>query len=436
MTPSRSHSIPFFDYPYLFTSEEEDLVALFRDAGRRGAFILQEDLARFESHLAAYLGVQHALGVGNATDGLLIALRAAGIAAGDEVIFSSHTMVATAAAIHFAGAVPVPVECGPDHLIDAAAAEEAITPRTRAILPTQLNGRTADMDALARLAAQHDLAIVEDAAQALGSRFRGQAAGTFGAAAAFSFFPAKVLGCLGDGGAVTTNDAAIYDRMLQLRDHGRRADGEIVSWGLNSRLDNLQAAILDHRLAAYGDAIARRRSLAGIYQDRLGQYRPGQDRLELDRAAQDLLGQDIVGQNRPAQDRPRQDHSSQDRPAQDRLRQNRVARGGPGHLEELKLAPGPLDDADHFDIYQNYEIEAARRDSLREHLKARGIGTSLPWGGRAVHQWPQLGFRVRLPFTEACFERMLLLPLNLSLTDDDVHYICDSIQDFYRGSAR
>ncbi len=373
MIPSPTRAIPFFDYPFLFTSEEDDLVALFRDVGRRGAFILQEDLTRLESHLAAYLGVGHALGVANATDGLLIALRAAGIGAGDEVIFSSHTMVATAAAIHFAGATPVPVECGPDHLIDAAAAEEAVTPRTRALLPTQLNGRTANMDALTRLAARHDLVIVEDAAQALGSRFRGQAAGSFGAGAAFSFFPAKVLGCLGDGGAVTTNDPHVHDRMLQLRDHGRRADGEIISWGLNSRLDNLQAAILDHRLGNYGDAIDHRRALAAVYQERLG------------------------------------------------------------GLEELKLPPGPADDPDHFDVYQNYEIEAARRDALREHLSAARIGSSLPWGGRAVHQWPSLGFRARLPFTEACFERMLLLPLNLSITDDDVHYICDSIEDFYRG---
>lgn len=376
MIPALSRSIPFFDYPSVFTREEEELVALFRDVGRRGAFVLQEDLARFESHLAAYLGVRHALGVANATDGLLIALRAAGIGTGDEVIFCSHTMVATAAAIHFAGAVPVPVECGADHLMDPAAAAEAVTPRTRALLPTQLNGRTADMDALGALAARHDLAIVEDAAQALGSRFRGQPAGSFGAAAAFSFFPAKVLGCLGDGGAVTTNDSQVWDRMLQLRDHGRRADGEIISWGLNSRLDNLQAAILDHRLANYAEAIAHRRALAAAYQQRLG------------------------------------------------------------GIEELKLPPGPEDDPDHFDVYQNYELEAARRNALREHLAAARIGTALPWGGRAVHQWPRLGLRTRLPFTEACFERMLLLPLNLSLTEDDVHYICDHIEAFYRGGSR
>ncbi len=118
MTPTLTHAIPFFDYPRLFLDEEEMLLAIVRDVGRRGAFILQRDLERFEQNLAQFLGARHALGVGNATDGLIIALRAAGIRKGDEVIFSSHTMIATASAIHFAGGVPLPVECGPDHLID------------------------------------------------------------------------------------------------------------------------------------------------------------------------------------------------------------------------------------------------------------------------------------------------------------------------------
>ena len=373
MTPTLTGSVAFFDYPRLFTDEEEMLMDIVRDVGRRGAFILQQDLARFEEHLAAFLGARHALGVGNATDGLIIALRAAGIRKGDEVIFSSHTMVATAAAIHFNGAIPIPVECGPDHLIDPAAVEEAVTPRTRAILPTQLNGRTADMAALQAIADRRGLLIVEDAAQALGSKYRGQCAGTFGAASAISFFPAKVLGCLGDGGAVVTNNDGIHDRVSQLRDHGRRADGEIVSWGLNSRLDNLQAAILDARLKKYGAVIERRRAIARLYRSRLTS------------------------------------------------------------LEELKIPPGPDGDPEHFDIYQNYEIEAAKRNELRAHLQACGIGTLIPWSGKAVHQWDKLGFVQKLPLTEKLFERMLLLPLNMSLADDDVHVVCDVIHAFYRG---
>ncbi len=373
MTPTLVRSIPFFDYRREFAVEEPELIEIFRDTGRRGAFILQEDLRRFESRLAEFTGARHAVGVGNATDGLILALRAAGIGAGDEVVFCAHTMVATAAAIHFAGAIPVPVECGADHLIDPSAAAAAITPRTRALLPTHLNGRTADMQALGELAEHYALTIVEDAAQALGSCFHGQAAGTFGAGGAVSFYPAKVLGCLGDGGAVLTDDEQVFERLQQLRDHGRNEDGEVVSWGLNSRLDNLQAAILDRRLARFPSAIARRRAIGRLYRARL------------------------TG------------------------------------LDELTLPPGPDGDPDHFDVFQNYEIEAARRDDLREFLSSRGIGTLIPWGGQeAVHQWEPLGFRVRLAFTEALFERLLLLPMNASLADDEVHAICDAIQEFHR----
>jgi dTDP-4-amino-4,6-dideoxygalactose transaminase len=381
MTLVQQQTVPFFDYRHDFLAEEEGLVRIFRDIGRRGAFILQDDLARFERNLSAFAGAGNfenrhesifAVGVANATDGLHLALRAVGVGRGDEVIFCSHTMVATAAAIHFAGAVPVPVECGPDHLIDPAAAAAAVTSRTRALVPTQLNGRTANMAELADIAARHGLAIVEDAAQALGSCFRGKAAGTFGAAGAISFYPAKLLGCLGDGGAILTNSVSVHETLLQLRDHGRAADGEIVGWGFNSRLDNLQAAILDWRLERFSQVIARRRELAGQYRQRLE------------------------------------------------------------GIEELTLPPGPGGDPDHFDVFQNYEIEAAQRDALREFLKARGIGTLIPWGGKAVHQWEGLGFRVRLPYTESLFARLLLLPMNPSLGDDDVHIVCETIQDFYR----
>ncbi len=334
--------------------------------------MLQEDLARFERNLAAYLGVKYALGVGNATDGLLLALRAAGIGPGDEVIFCSHTMVATAAAIHFCGAKPVPVECGRDHLIDPNAAECAVTPRTRAILPTHLNGRTADMQALESIARRHDLAIIEDAAQAMGARFRGRAAGGFGRAGAISFFPAKNLGCLGDGGAVVTNEDEVYERLRLLRDHGRADSGEIVAWGLNSRLDNLQAAILLFRLESYERVVERRRALARLYRSRLG------------------------------------------------------------GIPQIQLPPGPDGDAENFDVFQNYEIEAERREELRSFLSARGIGTALPWGGKAVHQWPKLRLAARLPFTERLFERVLLLPLNPRVSDADAAYVSNAIEEFYR----
>jgi dTDP-4-amino-4,6-dideoxygalactose transaminase len=365
-----ARTVSFFDYRKVFTAEEDELVSILRDVGRRGAFVLQEDLVRFEANLASFLGAEHVLGVGNATDGLLMALRAAGVTSG-EAIFCSHTMVATAAAIHFAGATPVPVDCGADHLIDPSAVEAAITPRTRAIVPTQLNGRTCDMDALGAIAGRHGLLIIEDAAQALGSRFKNQTAGTFGAAAAISFFPAKVLGCMGDGGAVVTNDSSIHAGMAQLRDHGRGASGEIESWGLNSRLDNLQAAILDHRLQSFDHAIERRRGIARLY------------------------------------------------------------RAGLEHLEELTLPPGPDGDPDHFDVFQNYEIEARDRDELRVYLQVHGIGTIMQWGGKAVHQLEALGLNARLPRTDDLFTRLLLLPMSPFLSDADVEYVCETIVAFY-----
>lgn len=371
LTTAAVRSVPFFNYPSVFTTHEEEFIALFRDTGRRGAFILQKHLADFEQNLAAFLGARYALGVGNATDGLLYALRAAGIGPGDEVILSSHTMVATAAAVHFAGATPVPVDCGTDHLIDPCAVDAAVTSATRAILPTQLNGRTCDMDILQGIADRHGLVIIEDAAQALGSKFKGRAAGTFGIAAAISFYPAKVLGCFGDGGAVITNAAAVHDKVYQLRDHGRNAEGRIVSWGLNSRLDNQQAAFLDFQLQRYPLVVERRRAMARLYNERLQ------------------------------------------------------------GIAELSLPPAPDGDVDHFDIYQNYEIEAQRRDGLQLHLKERGVGTLIQWGGQAIHQLRELGFTQRLPFTDELFSRMLMLPINLSLADADIQYVCDQIRAYY-----
>jgi len=174
------HSVPFFDYPAVFGSMEEEIISAVRDVGKRGAFIMQEDLRLFEQELAAFSGSRFALGVANATDGLHLAVRAAGIGAGDEVLFCAHTMVATPAAAVFAGAKPVPVDCGADHLMDPMAVRAAITKDTKAIMPTQLNGRTCDMAALQKIADDHGLLIIEDAAQALGSKFDGKCAGTHG----------------------------------------------------------------------------------------------------------------------------------------------------------------------------------------------------------------------------------------------------------------
>ena len=366
-------SIPFFNYKGAFTAREDEYVAIFRDIIRRGAFIQQRDLIEFEQNLAHYLGVKHAIGVANATDGLVMAWRAAGLHAGDEVIFPSHTMVASPASVAHAGGVPVPVDCGTDHLIDPDTIEAAITKRTKAIMPVQLNGRTANMDRIQQIADRHDLYIIEDSAQALGSRFKGRFAGTFGRAGVFSFYPAKILGCFGDGGAVVTNDDEIARNILLLRDHGRDESGEVVRWGLNSRLDNLQAAILDLQFRDYDSIINHRRMLAAHYHSSLND------------------------------------------------------------LSEIQLPPAPDADSDHFDVYQNYEIQADRRDDLRKSLSEAGVGTIIQWGGKPVHQYSGLGFHRDLPNTDRLFQRCLMLPMNMMVSADDVEFIASRIRLFYRG---
>lgn len=364
-------TIPFFRYATSYLPYEEELFEIVRDVMARGAFVLQEDLRSFERNLAAFLGVGSALGVANGTDGLVLALRAVGVGPGDEVILPAHTYVATAAAVHFVGANPVLVECGTDHLIDPVAAEAAITPRTRAIIPVHLNGRTCEMDALLKLVESNDLLMVEDAAQAIGSRYRGRAAGSFGHAAAYSFYPAKVLGSLGDSGAVVTSDTLIAEKVSLLRDHGRDNDGVVVAWGMNSRLDNLQAAILDFKLERLHLDLERRRQIARKYDAALAE------------------------------------------------------------IDELVLPPSPDASTERYDVFQNYELESPRRSEFRAHLQAQGVTTIEQWGGRAVHQFPGLNLRADLPFTEAIMNRSFLLPMNVTLTDDEVDHICAAVRSFH-----
>lgn len=368
MTP---RSIPFFPYPEIFRAHEEELLGVMAGVCRRGAFILQKECEEFESNLAEFMGVEHAFGVANGTDAIIIGLKAAGIGPGDEVILPSHTYIATAAAVHMVGATPVLAECGPDHMLDASDVARRITVKTRAIMPVQINGRTCDMDAIDAVAREEGLIICEDAAQALGSRFKGQSAGTFGLFGTLSFYPAKLLGCFGDGGAVVTNDDEVAERIALLRDHGRNEHGMVVAWGYNSRLDNLQAAILDFKLKLFPQEIERRRAIAAMYQE------------------------------------------------------------GMGDLESLTLPPAPDTDPSHFDVYQNYELEADRRAELRAHLEQRGVQTIIQWAGTPVHQFGELGFSVSLPKTDAFFQRCLMLPLNVALSDDDVAYVVDSVRNFY-----
>ena len=206
---------------------------------------------------------------------------------------------------------------------------------------------------------------------ALGAKFKGQAAGTFGLGGCISFYPAKTLGCFGDGGAVLTDNEEIYNKIKLMRDHGRGSDGNVSVWGFNSRLDNLQAAILDFFLGKYHQTIDRRRYIAKMYDERLSD------------------------------------------------------------LSMLSLPPAPDDEPDHYDIYQNYEIEAEKRDEFIAFLSKNGIGTLIQWGGKAVHEFRDLGFTQSLPLTEQIMRKSVMLPLNMSVTDDEINYICDCVRKFY-----
>lgn len=258
--------IPFNDLKPLHALLANELNAAALRALNSGWYILGPELAAFEAEFAAWHGVGHAVGVANGTDAIELALRAGGVGPGDEVITVAHTAVPTVCAVERAGATPVLVEINPDtYTMDPDAARAAVTARTKALLPVHLYGHPADMDALTALAARHSLLLLEDCAQAHGARWHGQTVGTFGQMAAFSFYPTKNLGAYGDGGAVITNDAQLAERLRLLRNYGQSVRYHNVTRGVNSRLDEVQAAILRVKLAHLDAHNAQRRSLAAVY---------------------------------------------------------------------------------------------------------------------------------------------------------------------------
>lgn len=233
-----------------------------------GWFILGPELERFETSFASYLGVKHAVGVASGTDAVELALRAAGVGPGDEVITVSHSAVATVCAVERSGAVPVLVDIDPaTYTMDPAQVEAAITPRTAAILPVHLYGQAADMTALEAIARHRKLLLIEDCAQAHGATHRGRMAGSIGKLAAFSFYPTKNLGAYGDAGAVVTDDAGLASRLRRLRNYGQEERHHHVESGINSRLDEVQAAILAVKLQHLDEHNEARRQLATAYRD-------------------------------------------------------------------------------------------------------------------------------------------------------------------------
>lgn len=264
--PIKMQEIPFFNFSTAMREQRPALMAAVAEVVDGCQYILGEHLARFESDFSKFCDVRHSIGVGNGLDALEIILRALDIGPGCEVIVPGHTFIATWLAVSHAGATLVPVDIEPGSFnIDPNLIRPAITPRTRAIIAVHLYGRPADVAALEEIAREYGIALIGDAAQAHGATHRGQNIAAVGRAAAFSFYPTKNLGALGDGGAITTNDDALAGRMRIIRNYGSQKKYVHEEYGLNSRLDDLQAAILSSKLTLLTGKTERRRSIARRY---------------------------------------------------------------------------------------------------------------------------------------------------------------------------
>jgi dTDP-3-amino-3,4,6-trideoxy-alpha-D-glucose transaminase len=266
-------TIPFIDLRAAHEELGAELDAAVSRVVESGWYLLGPELESFEREFAEYCGTRHCVGVASGLSALELALEAAGIGPGDEVIVPAYTWVATWIAVTKTGARPVPVDVEEaTYNIDPRRVSGAVTPRTAAVMPVHLRGQPADMDAIQKIATKHGLFILEDAAQAHGAAHRGRRVGGLGAAAGFSFYPTKNLGALGDGGAVTTNDDALADRLRLLRNYGTRGRYEIETTGINSRLAEIQAAILRTKLPRLDGWNAERAALAQTYSQALGGY--------------------------------------------------------------------------------------------------------------------------------------------------------------------
>ncbi len=338
----------------------------------RGWYILGPEVEAFEAEFATYIGVRHAIGVASGTDALVLALRACGVGPADEVITVAHTAVATVAAVELAGARPVLVDIDPRTCtMDAEAARKAITPRTRAILPVHLYGQAADLAALLEAGREAGVPIIEDACQAHGADYQGRKAGSWGDLGCFSFYPTKNLGAYGDGGMVVTDNADLARRVRLLRTYGWEGRDNSVLRGQNSRLDELQAAILRVKLARLDQDNVRRRALAAIYDAEL----TGIPQLTL-----------------PAE------------------------------------APG------RYHVYHLYAVQSPVREAARRHLADAGIGTLIHYP-TPVHLQPayrDLGYAPgSLPASERVAAEVFSLPLYPELPADQVRAVAQELKRFF-----
>lgn len=339
-----------------------------------GNYILGPQVKRFEAEIADQLGVKHAIGVANGTDALVIALDALGIGPGDEVITTAYTFFATAESILRVGAKPVFIDVLADtYNMDPSLIESAITDKTKAIMPVHIFGNSVDFSGLKAVADKHGLYIIEDACQAIGATYQGQMIGAIGDIACFSFFPTKNLGGFGDGGLMTTNSAELAERIQMLRFHGQKVKYKNEILGYNSRLDEIQAAVLNIKrpyLKTWND---RRRAVAKMYN-----------------------------------------HAFES-------------------LAEVKI-PAETPESEH--VYHLYCIMAEQRDALAKHLEGLGIGTGVYYA-IPLHLQPallSLGYQAGdLPVSEMLSQKALALPMFPDITDEEVHAVISAVKAFYQG---
>lgn len=364
------YKVPFVNYSLQYKNLEKEIDGAIKKVLSEGQLILRDDVERFEKQLAEFLGVKYVVSVNSGTDALIFALKSAGVGPGDEVITVSHTFFASIEAIVHNGAKPVLVDVREDFLIDPNQIEERITKNTKAIILVHYNGRTCEMDRIMEIAKKHNLFVIEDSAQALGAMYNNKKAGSFGIAGCFSFYPAKILGTAGDGGAVCTNDEKIAEKVRLLRGHGIKGKTEIILYGFTSRLDNLQAAILNIKLPYLDGWITRRREIAKRYQE------------------------------------------------------------GLGDLKEAKTPPPP-EETLNFDVYQNYVLKAKKRNELYNYLKEQSVETLIK-DPVANHKHQGLGLEhFSLPYTEQLANEVISLPMYPELTNEQADYVVKAVKDFY-----
>ncbi|MDD2733781.1 MAG: DegT/DnrJ/EryC1/StrS family aminotransferase [Desulfuromonadaceae bacterium] len=264
--------VPFVNLSLQHKALKRPLLKSIAEMLDSGQFILGPVVEEFEKTFAAFCDTQFAVGVDNGTNALLLTLKALGIGPGDEVITAANSFLASASCIALAGATPVFADVRDDYAIDPYFVESVITSRTKAIIPVHLTGHPAEMDTIIQLADKHCIYVVEDAAQAVGAKFAGQAVGSFGVAGCFSFHPLKILNAVGDGGMITTSDFALYEMLLKARNHGLKSRDECEFWSFNARLDAIQAIILREKMEYLNQWISKRRDIAKIYSSELAEF--------------------------------------------------------------------------------------------------------------------------------------------------------------------